>query len=145
MGTVTIGQPASFVPAEPKDGAHGSPPGKMTLPAENMEISLATRFGTGMLLEKPGHKMPQGAGSEPGQGWGPAAPSPPHGARGPAPPQAPAPAPRSRPRVVSGLIDSSPGQAGARHRHHSVASPGGNGRPGLGSTHGARLIDSTPA
>jgi hypothetical protein len=32
----TIGQPGGLVSAEPKDGAHGSPPGKMMLSAENI-------------------------------------------------------------------------------------------------------------
>jgi hypothetical protein len=32
----TIGQPDGLVSAEPKDGAHGSPPGKMMLSAENI-------------------------------------------------------------------------------------------------------------
>jgi hypothetical protein len=39
MGTVTIGQPGGFVPAEP-DGGHGSPPGKMMLALKQQEISL---------------------------------------------------------------------------------------------------------
>ncbi len=42
-----------------------------------------------MLLEKPGHKMPPGQAASRVRGRAPAAPSPPHGARGPAPPQAP--------------------------------------------------------
>ena len=68
------------------------------LSAENIgNFPFETRFDTGMLLEKPGHKMPPRAGSEPGQGRGPgSAVSPPRGARGPAPPQAPATVPASR-------------------------------------------------
>ena len=42
------------------------------LSAENIgRFLFETRFGPGMLLEKPGHRLPLGAGSEPGQGWGP--------------------------------------------------------------------------
>ncbi len=41
-----------------------------------------------MLLEKPGRKMPQREAASRVRGGAPAAPSPPHGARGPAPPQA---------------------------------------------------------
>jgi len=39
--------------------AHGSPPGRMMLSAENIgNLPFATRFEPGMLGEKPGHKIP---------------------------------------------------------------------------------------
>ena len=70
-GERTIGQPGGLDSAEPKDGAHGSPPGKMMLSAENIG-----NFPLNAL--RPGHAggeaRPQdapGAGSEPGQGRGP--------------------------------------------------------------------------
>jgi hypothetical protein len=60
-----------FVLTEPEDGAHGSPPGKLMLSAENIG-----NFPLNAL--RPGHAggeaRPQdalGAGSEPGQGRGP--------------------------------------------------------------------------
>jgi hypothetical protein len=59
MGIVTTGQP-------------GGPAGKMMLSAEKTGKSpFKTRFDTGMLLEKPGHKMPQGGRQRAGSGVGP--------------------------------------------------------------------------
>jgi len=41
----------------------------MMLSAENTgNCPFETRFDTGMLLDKPGYKMPQSASSKPGQG-----------------------------------------------------------------------------
>jgi hypothetical protein len=68
---------------ERKDGAHCSPPGEMMLSAERVgKFPFAMRFDTGMLLHKPGCRMPQGQASRV-RGGAPAAPSPPRGARGP--------------------------------------------------------------
>ncbi len=86
MGTRTIGQPGGFVLAEPEDGAHGSPPGKMMLSAENIGNFPLNALRPGHAVGEAHPQDAPGAGSEPGQGWGPAAPSPPRGARGPAPP-----------------------------------------------------------
>ena len=100
----TLGAPATTQSApciEPclgraQESARGSPSGKIMLSAENIgRFLFETRFGPGMLLEKPGHRLPLGAGSEPGQGGALAAPYPPHGARGSAPPQASATTPTS--------------------------------------------------
>src|SRR5215470_18618059 len=52
-----------------------------------------------MLLEKPGHKMPQWQAASRVRGGAPAAPPPPRGARAPPPPQAPATTPTSRPAL----------------------------------------------
>jgi hypothetical protein len=62
-----------------------------------------------MLLDKPGHKVPQGQPASRVRGGAPAAPSPPHGARGSASPQAPVQLIGDRGQVLRGV----PGQGGA--------------------------------
>ncbi len=48
-----------LVSAKPEDSAHGSPSGKIMLLAEKIgKFLFETRFGPGMLLDKPGHRLP---------------------------------------------------------------------------------------
>jgi hypothetical protein len=68
--------------------ARSARPQDDSLGREHGKFPFETRFGPGMLLEKPGPRSALGAGSEPGQGQGPGSTVPPHGARGSAPPQA---------------------------------------------------------
>jgi hypothetical protein len=52
------------------------------LSREHRKFPFEMRFDPGMLLDKPGHKVPQGQSASRVRGGAPAAPSPPHGARG---------------------------------------------------------------
>ncbi len=99
-----------LVSAEPEDGAHGSPPGKIILLAENMANFPLNTVRPGHAVGEARLQTAQGSG-ELGLGWAPAAPSPPHGARGPAPPQAPATTPTSPAQLDLGhQIAAEPGR-----------------------------------